>query len=150
MIIPIFKAKIEEDKLLIQDREGWREWLSGLNNKAVEVIVRPFRKIRSAGKIGESGNQNGYYWAVIIEILKEFTGHDKNELHDFLKAKFLIERKITIGKSSVNADGSTRLLSTIEFEEYCDKIRMWDLTDFDQPIKIPLPNQVSWDETVDN
>ena len=146
MIIPIFKAKIENDKLLIHDKEGWREWLSSLNQKAVEIIVRPFRKIRSSGKLGEAGNQNGYYWAVVIPIIREWSGQDKDEIHDFLKAKFLSERKITIGKSSVNADGSTRLLSTIEFEEFCDKIRVWALTDFDNPIKIPMPNEVSWGE----
>lgn len=97
-----------------------------------------------SNKKNRSGNQNRYYWSVVIELISEHTGFTREEIHEILKHKFL-RRTIWIPH---NADGvkemnviarSTTDLTTKEFEEFLSSIRGWAAICLG--ISIPEPNE---------
>jgi len=85
--------------------------------------------------------QNRYYWGCIVDILAEEFGYTKEECHEALKWQFL--RKHEEGKPDTVK--STTELSTIEFNEYNDQIKVWASTEYG--IVIPDPNQVDFTES---
>lgn len=99
---------------------------------------RAYRKDRS-------NNQNRYYWGIVIDLLSEHTGFDREETHEILKHKFL--RK-TVWVTH-NVDGvkemnvitkSTTGLTTKQFEEFLSQIRMW--SSHCLGVFIPEPNEI--------
>lgn len=58
-------------------------------------------------------------------------------MHEALKFKFL-----RVEKEGIESARSTTDLTTTEFEEYMNQIRIWALTELD--VKIPLPNEVDF------
>lgn len=50
-------------------------------DKAWEVIVRPFRKTRS-------NLQNRALWGIAYKLLSEHTGHEPDELHEYFLGEF--------------------------------------------------------------
>jgi hypothetical protein len=87
--------------------------------------------------------QNQYYWGVIIEILSEELGFNKDEMHEILKHKFLSKTVFLETKEkkmkALKIPKSTTNLKTVEFEEYLSDIRMW--ASMDLGIFIPEPNE---------
>jgi len=127
---PIFRATIQKGKVVF-DRLGlFNDYLTLLEGKEVDVIVKKHRKIRS-------NNQNAFYWGVCIKILSEELGYTEDEMHNALKMLFLQDnlRKIPTLRS-------TTTLSTVEFEEYIEKIRQWAAQELS--CIIPLPNEVDY------
>lgn len=82
-----------------------------------------------------SDPQRKYYWAVIVKMIAEYTGHEPNEIHDTLKWKFLKERDI----KGIEYVKSSESLNTAEREEYHEQCRKWALIVLG--VKIPLPNE---------
>ncbi len=69
--------------------------------------------------------QNNYYWKCIVKILSSELGYFQYEMHNILKKQF----------SPIN----TKDMNTQEFNDYCEMIRIWALTDLG--IVIPPPNK---------
>lgn len=82
-------------------------------------------------------NENSYYHGVIVKMIAEYCGYTPEEAHDALKWEFL--RKDGV----IPTIRSTTDLSTIEFEEYCSKIRMWASKELG--VYIPSPNEPDLD-----
>ncbi len=53
--------------------------------KEIEVVVKSRQKDRS-------NNQNKYYWGVVVFLLSENLGFSSDEVHDYLRFKFLSTR----------------------------------------------------------
>ena len=125
---PIFCAVIKSGKVIFNNVKLFNDYISTFEGKDVEVIVRKFKKERS-------NQQNKYYWGVVISLLCETTGYFDEEMHDALKMMFLRDdtRKIPTLRSTAN-------LTTVEFEEYLEKIRIWAVQELN--CIIPLPNEV--------
>lgn len=122
-----------------------RELSGAFRGHRIEVRVRRLRKRRS-------GEQNRYYWGALIPaVLRAFidAGNDLQEanpehrelIHEFLKGKFLDN-----GLEFHDADGtlhkgppSTTRLTTVEQEEYHDRIRQFAAEYLNT--SIPLPNE---------
>jgi len=83
-----------------------------------------------------SDPQRKYYWAVIVKMIAEYTGHEPDEIHDTLKFKFLKERDVR----GIEYVKSTESLTAGEREEYHEQCRKWALIVLG--VKIPLPNEV--------
>jgi hypothetical protein len=100
-------------------------------HKEIWLSLYPISKERSS-------NQNRYYWGVVIHIIANELGYLPEELHDTLKAKFLIDQssKLKIVRSTSNLD-------TVQFENYLSLIRVFASTDLN--IFIPLPNEVPFE-----
>jgi len=127
---PIFLASIKNGELVFNNLRKFEDYLIPFEDKEVEVIVRKLKKERS-------NEQNRYYWGVVIKLLSEHIGYIDEEMHEALKLKFLRDdsRKIPTLRSTTD-------LTTIEFEEYLEKIRIWAAQELN--CYIPLPNEVDF------
>jgi hypothetical protein len=77
-------------------------------------------------------------------MLAEHTGYTPDEIHEILKAKFIPKRlAITNGNGEICGEfvlgGSTTKLDTLDFSEYCERIREWAAESLD--IVIPDPSE---------
>lgn len=89
-----------------------------------------------------SGNQNRYYWGIVLKILSEHTGFTIDEIHEVLKVKFLRAWKSLDTKNGyIEAEyiQSTADLGTGEFEDYLTKIREW--ASIELSCWVPEPNE---------
>jgi len=121
---------------LSEDRVKWKQALEKHKGKTVTIDLSLYRKSRS-------GEQNRYYWGVVVKLFIEHTGiESKREAHEILKHKILLKTSI------INVNGtmtefqsidSTAGQKTTEFEDYLQKCREWLALDFD--IYVPLPHE---------
>lgn len=126
MSIPLATASCftRRGKLHIRNRAAFDSVVATLpDGLELELELTRLRATRSQ-------QQNAGYWGVIVQALSEHTGYTPEEVHDILKAKFLPKRlAILKGNGDVVDEfvmgGSTRGLSTVEFGEYMEQIKMW-------------------------
>jgi len=129
---PVFEGEVDDaGQLRVFDLDRFKRYLlNSLKGGRVRIVVSREKKVRSL-------EQNGYYHAVVVDLLAEKIGYTHDEMHDALKLKFLL--KENFGKPPTL--GSTKELSTVEFEELMARIREWAVTELDGFL-IPLPNEV--------
>jgi len=96
--------------------------------KRVTVTVSTYKKYRS-------NPQNSYYFGVVVALIAEEIGDSVENTHEALKAKFLYDMTGDLPKVRSTTD-----LSTLEFEEYLEKIRRF-ASEF-LGMFIPDPNDV--------
>jgi len=118
-MIPILYGEVKGGKLKLDAPQSYLVELSRLEGQRIELTIRKERHVRSL-------SQNKYYWGVIIEILSNNFGYDKEEMHEALKFKFLKKHEDT----DLVTVGSTAKLSTAEFTEYIDEIIRWASTEY--------------------
>ena len=119
---------------MVDDINGYCQYLINLGNRPdprVEVVVKPMSKRKSK-------SQRGYYRAVVVKTLSDFSGHDCSDIHDALKALFL-----SYTEGGITYQKSTEELNTAATEEYYEKIRRW--ADETLQVRIPLPNEVEYE-----
>jgi hypothetical protein len=83
----------------------------------LHILIDVFRKDRSI-------QQNKRYWLLMDRIAME-TGHEKDEIHEFCKEKFLGTRVIEIAGERANVSPSTRRLTVQEFRDYSEKVEQF-------------------------
>lgn len=127
-ISPVFIGKVSGGKLTLNNPSGFDGYLLSLGEREVQLVVGRIRKPRS-------NQENRYYWGVVITLLSEATGYTEDEMHDALRMLFLRDNE-----KSIPTLKSTAALSTLEFEEYLSKIRVWASQEID--CYIPEPNEV--------
>jgi hypothetical protein len=120
--------KIRNRKQLDAAFAGWRDC-------EVRITIERAHATRSS-------QANRYYWGVVVDLLAEHTGYTPEETHDVLKQLFLPKRcAMLTGNGDVVGEfvigGSTAKLTTIEFYEYCSRIREWALHTL--AVDIPAP-----------
>jgi hypothetical protein len=121
-------AKVVHGKVEFSDVDGWKADVKRHEGKAVFVTVERLFRQRSV-------LQNKYYWSVIVPYIMDWTGFDKDEAHIALKMKFL-----SIEKNGILSAKSTADLSTVEFSDYNERIKVWAA---EQGVYIPDPNEVT-------
>ena len=99
--------------------------------KAVEVLMRRVRVQRSTP-------QNKWYFGVILTMIGEYCGYEREEAHQAMKWLFLRRPADVVG--APDTVRSTASLSTVEFSEYCEQVRRFAATDLG--LNIPDPGQV--------
>ena len=77
--------------------------------------------------------ENNYYWGIVLTLLAEATGFTPEEAHDAMRWKFLRKGQ------RFETVRSTTGLTTNEFEEYLEKIRLFAAQELN--CIIPLPNE---------
>ena len=105
----------------------WQACLKSLEGKRFEMTLAAERK-------DVTYNQLKYYNGVIIKYCRNYFGYTKNEMKTELRKKFMptYERQ--------KPYSSEEELSTAEFEEIMDEIRLWMLQEYNVPI--PRPNEI--------
>lgn len=143
---PKFLASIHDGKFIYAEPELLAERIKKLNGKEVYITIVKKTKSRSS-------DQNRYYWGCVLKVLaseigeleedmdvslrKQFLETYIPQIHDGLKIKFLTDRskKFPVPKSTTE-------LSTVEFEEFLSKVRIWASSELN--IYIPLPNEYDY------
>lgn len=104
----------------------------------ITISIQSRRKVRSL-------KQNDFYWGYFlqfeIDCFLEYWGelYDKKQVHDWNKQNFLGDvRAIESTGEIVRMPGSSKELSTAEFEVKLDDIRQWFSLNFEW--EIPMPN----------
>lgn len=116
-MIPKFFGTIQFGKLTLENADAYELYLYTLNGP-VEVTVR-----RKSNK--RTLSQNQYYWAVVIRLIADETGHTSDEIHEMMKRMFLKDI-ITIKGEKYETVKSSCGLDTLEFsKDYIDRIRRW-------------------------
>ena len=85
-LTPIFPGHVSADGRILQLADPVRgliaRHLQTLAGKPVDVIVRPHRNKRS-------DRASRYYFGVVVALIAEHCGYDKDELHELLAMRFL-------------------------------------------------------------
>lgn len=111
--IPVFEARsTEQGGLVLAELEKFRRHLATLAGKPLELVVRRKRAKRS-------NEANRYYWGIVIPLIAEELGYDKDDCHEVLAMHFLrIENCPVTGaprrKRTPDCDSA-------EFAEYVEK-----------------------------
>lgn len=122
MYSPTFKAKVEQNKLKLEEPEEFGLWCGQFEGKIVNVKVDQYRKPRSTGKADELGNQNGWYWSTILPICSKALGYTVDEMHEVFLAQFAPYIYREIGEKKVAVKIRSSQMNTFQFAEYCDSI----------------------------
>lgn len=113
-MIPIFRGKIEKGRVILDYPEKYVVYLSKLEGERVELTVRKRQTLRST-------QSNRYYWGVVIPIIADAIGYEKDECHQALKIKFLGEKD----DEDLIRVKSTSKLSVDEFTQYVNQTVRW-------------------------
>jgi len=118
----VASASVKGGRLHIRNRRQFDDQIRQFREGAeVEIEVTIRRSTRSQ-------QQNAYYWGVVVQLISEHTGYTPDEVHEFLKMKFIPKRlAIADGNGEVRDEfvigGSTRKMNTVEFGEFMESCR---------------------------
>jgi hypothetical protein len=134
---PIFDGTIRDGKLLVDKAPAFREYLTGLEGKRIQLTVEKLKNTRTL-------QQNRYYWGVVVKLIAQHTGHDPEQIHELLKMQFspkwyLMNPGVTGTTGGIPT--STTRLDTVAFVEYTERCRMW-ANEF-LGLNVPLPEEVN-------
>tara|TARA_R100001443_G_scaffold18258_1_gene29152 strand:+ start:1100 stop:1342 length:243 start_codon:yes stop_codon:yes gene_type:complete len=71
--------------------------------------------------------QNKYYFKCIVIPLGKFLGYHKYEMHEELKRLFI--------------EDTSKELNTVDFNDYCEQIRIWSYNEFNIVLEEPETNK---------
>jgi len=125
-----YSGVVKDGKFIPDDKNYFYEYYRR-EGKRINVIIQSERKTRS-------NDQNRYLWGVVYDFISAETGHDNEEIHEIMRHQFLMTHT-DIG----DYPKSTTKLSTVEFMEYIEKIRVWAGEYLG--IRIPLPHEVDYE-----
>lgn len=126
---PIFIGTTKDGKLFLDKVPKFKAYLAGLGNYRVTVLVEKQKRKRS-------NPQNRWYWGCILQLISQHTGEEPENLHEALKAHFAPKKVV----GNIVVPSATRYLDTIDFGEYCEKVRRWAAEELS--INIPDPEEV--------
>ena len=112
-----------------------RQWPDGAPFALTATLERP--------KVSDL--QRGYWFAVVVPLVAEFTGDDEDSTHEDLKALFFPKiTKVWRNKKTGKRRRRTKRLSIMDFNtkqmtELIDRTRQWAM-DFCEGLDIPAPD----------
>ena len=126
----IHQGTVKKGRFVPRDPTAFRLDFAKREGKKVEVIVRPLKKHRS-------GEQNRYYWGVVIDIIAGATGYSPEEAHDAMRVKFLADMTGDLPRVRSTTD-----LTTSEFMDYIAQIQQFGSEYLE--VYIPEPNEIDY------
>lgn len=128
------KCEFKSGTAIFENPRKFRDECLQLNAKKGYLTIHRERKQKS-------NQQNKYYWSVVIPILSDHLGYEKEEMHSALSYHFL-----RVKKKGLVFVRSTQLndWKTAEWEAYMDKIKRWAADTFG--VEILDPNQVDYSQ----
>jgi hypothetical protein len=135
-----FDGIVKDGKIPHEMSLAIRDVIRRFEGKRLKVTIAKYKRQRSR-------RQNAYYWGVIVEhVFDMFVeyGNDvtKEDVHQYLKehiGKLFKEIEGPGGEIKTIIRSSTEL-STIEWEDYCERCRAWSA---ELGRVIPLPNEMA-------
>lgn len=135
----VASASVRNGRLLIRNRRLFDQQIAQFREGVeVEIEVTIRRSTRSH-------QQNRFYWGVVVHLMSEHTGYTPDEVHEFLKMKFIPKRlALADGNGEIRDEfvigGSTRKMNTVQFGEYLEDCRRFAAETLD--CVIPDPEEV--------
>ena len=106
-----FYGRIIGGKVKLLNRSGFDALIKRLDGFEIDVLIRKHRKDRTL-------SQQGYLWGGIYQFIADHTdGWTKEDVHDAMRQMFLTDRT-----GPMPLLRSTTELSTVEFNEYIERI----------------------------
>ncbi len=137
----------------VPDNEDYYQKYMDLNTKAGQrytFALLPYRKPRTTGSAANidegKGNQNGYYWAVVVPMLAMHFGFELWQMHEELKLIFMPQASKLSPDKVIG--GTTQKLNRMQWEDLMERMRVWALVEHE--VKIPKPNEAVTDDEEDN
>lgn len=133
MSLALFHAEVnKQGDLKWHDARGLERFLRGNTGRHFKVSFNEPKRQRS-------DKQHKYYFGCLVKRIADFAGMAPDEAHEGLKAKYLRKEKV----GGIWRIGSTKDLSTKEFEDLCERIRADAATGelLGAPVVLPLPNE---------
>ena len=118
---PIFRGKVENGRIRLDNKDRFRPYLQSFEGKRIELVLRERTETRS-------DQQNAYYHGVVVKMISDKTGHDPEETHQKLKEHFKVQ--------------TTTKMKTAEFQEYIENCRRFAAEFLE--INIPDPDSVDY------
>jgi hypothetical protein len=143
-IIPIFQVDVIDGQLKMTDDEyhKYRKWLWTKSGKLQFILKKHFRK--------RSTSQNAWYWGLILPMIAEEMGEsDLDYLHALMKSMHL-SKKVEIKGKMYTVVGRTSKLTTAQFGEYCERVRMWASKELMLDIPDPDPEHNAYPVLIDD
>lgn len=133
-----FFSKVTNGKLSEGVSITIRQLIASMEGKSISITIKEQGKRRS-------DRQSRYYWGVVIPAIKQMfedagTSLTPEDVHCFLKEHVAGMMKVIIlpdGNRRAIVESSTKL-TTVEFENYMDKVRAWAAQ---WGVMIPLPSE---------
>jgi hypothetical protein len=120
----IFFGKTVNGVPKISRRNEMQEALLAFEGKEFQITIEKKKKSRSL-------NQNGYYHAVVVPMVRQGlidigTKLTREETHEILKMKFL-KKEVVLEETGeiLNYTGSSAELTTTQFMDYIAEIQQW-------------------------
>ena len=135
----------------IEINSSVKDGILATNRKYISDVIKSFEGANiiitiEKRKKKRSNNQNAFYFGIVIPIMmdafKDAWGeyYSAIEVHEALKSKYCYKEQINESTGEIiQIPSSTTNFSTIEWEEYIDKIRAFALEWFN--VTIPMPNE---------
>jgi hypothetical protein len=99
-------------------RDRAAQWLGRIPvDEAMELSLRPYKPTRSQ-------EQNKRYFK-LLELISQKTGHDRDELHDLFKNRFLGTVEIELNGEKHTVLRSSRKLKVAEFNDFMTRAEQW-------------------------
>ena len=118
-----YYSDVREGKLQKNVRQKIANELKSFNGKRIEIRIRKLKSHRSI-------QQNRYYW-LILTILANEIGYEKNELHEIVKYKFLRKEKVDEKTGEIfEYLGSSTTLGKMDFADFISKLQQWSAETF--------------------
>lgn len=133
-----FHTTVTSGNLKITDRPSFTSLVATLKDGEYIMTIEKKKRKRSL-------NQNSYLFGVVVEMVWKGLcdlGHEvsKEETHEFLKATFNYKEIVNEQTGEIyRIPLSTATLSTVEFNEYVERVVRW-AAEF-LGIVIPMPNE---------
>lgn len=129
--VPTFAAAVDEQgRLHAENRSALSNYLRSLAGQRVTLTVKKYRKQRTSP-------QSRYYYGVVVALLAEHLGYDRDEMHQALAFKFLA---LTGPDDPLPRRRSTADLNTAEMTNYIEAIRTFAASELG--CYIPDPNEI--------
>jgi hypothetical protein len=131
---PIHTGIIRQGKEIFDSPNRYLVHKAKMEGKRFELVLKLQKSQRSL-------QYNRYYFGVIVEILAESIGYDRESMHENLKLKFA-------SLPDPNHDGMfiierTSKMTTERFMRYCADIQQWAAEFLN--IYLPDPNEIPLD-----
>lgn len=148
-IYPNWKVKIQNGKVVFEDREKFDQHLIPMEGKEKYLIVKDISKSRSR-------QEEKFYRAVVVNMVAEEMSIEAEEAHNMLKKMFLVEYEETSSGYRYTRVQSTTELSDKAYREYWGKCISWAALptkheggispDSGLGLYIPMPNEVNYED----
>ena len=113
----IHTAKVIKCRLNFDDIERLNQDICRYEDKIVEVTIKEYKPKRS--------NQlNQYYWGVVVKLISDYTGYNKQETHELIKQTFL-KKKTLINDEWFDTTDSTTKLNNLEMLKLIEEVKLW-------------------------